>query len=219
MKKYIAISCLLGLLLTGCKKAEEPKKTAPQPTVAVTEAITETQPSTLPEQIVPPAESKLTGCWEGVISMGDTAAKRFLPSIMSEDQIAQYADAFSQVTYPVFVQLDLNEDGTYYYELKIDNGIGFASFVSSFHRTLEEQGITDYTEDQLREMMVGAGSDQLSEQLHEDALTGTWEENDQGLVLSEWCTVQFTIDGAYLVWDRCDDPEFAEMLPIEFRPA
>ena len=213
MKKYIAISCLFALLLAGCKQAEEPKKAETQPVAAATEAITETQPTTLPEQVVSAEESTLAGSWEGVISMGRVAAERFLKN--TDIALTEISD----ITYPVSVKLDLYEDGHYYFEVQPDtSGTGFASFVSSFHRALTEQGIADYTEEQLWDMMRQQGLDQIAEHMS-FYKENSWEENDQGLFLADWCTVQFTLAGEEFTWISIDDEDFAENLPIPFRPA
>jgi len=208
MKKYIAIFCLLTLILTGCGK-EEPEKT-PETTVATTQAAT-----TLPEQVVSAEESELTGSWTAGMNKGQYAAAIYLQSLeLSEEEAAEKATVFKDAEYPLNVTLDLNEDGTYYLEVKPDDGTGFDAFVVSFTEFSNKNGI-ELTEDDARQMLTDARLDKLF--LMNQVEEGTWVHNDQGLVLSGWCTVQFRLQGYNLYWDSTDDPELADVMPLCFK--
>ena len=200
MKKYIAILCLLTLILAGCgKEAAE----APETTAATTAEVT-TAPA---EQVISQEESILAGNWTATLDKGAYAA-----SILLEDQ--QQAALFEKAAYPLSVVLNLNADGTYYFEMKADDGTGFDAFVKSFTAISKENG-KEVSEEDVRQQLLDARMDKLflMGQLEE----GTWEHNDQGLVLSGWCTVQFSQDGETLSWDSCDDEMLSEDLPITFK--
>ena len=208
MKKYIAIFCLLTLILTGCGK-EEPEKT-PEATTATTETVT-----TLPEQVVSTEESDLRGSWTAVMNRGQYAASVYLQSLeLSEEEAAEKATVFKDAQYPLTVTLDLNEDGSYYLEVKPDDGTGFEAFAQSFAEISNKNGI-ELTEDDARQMLTDARMDKLF--LMNQVEEGTWEHNDQGLVLSGWCTVQFRLQGHNLYWDSTDDADFADVMPLCFR--
>ena len=206
MKKYIAILCLLTLILTGCgKEASE----TPETTVTTQATVTQA------EQVESPEESKLTGSWSATMNKGQYAAAIYLQSLeLSEEDAAAKATYFEKAEYPLSVVLDLNEDGSYYFEVKPDDGTGFDAFVKSFAAVSTEMGV-ELTEDDARQMLLDARLDKLflMGQLEE----GTWEHNDQGLVLSGWCTVQFRQEANNLHWDHCDDEMLAEDLPISFK--
>ena len=208
MKKYIAIFSLLAIILTGCGK-EEPEKT-PETTAQTTEAVT-----TLPEQVVSAEESDLQGSWTAVMNRGQFAAAVYLQSLeLSEEEAAEKATVFKDAQYPLNVTLDLNEDGTYFLEVKPDDGTGFDAFVTSFAEISTKNGI-ELTEDDARQMLTEARLDMLF--VMNQTEEGTWEHNDQGLVLSGWCTVQFRLQGQNLYWDSTDDAEFADVMPLCFR--
>ena len=208
MKKYIAIFSLLALLLAGCGK-EDPEKT-PETTVPTTAAVT-----TEAEQVVNAEESELTGSWSGVMNRGQYATAVYLQSLeLSEEEAAEKAAAFKDVEYPLNVTLDLNGDGSYYFELQTDDGTGFDAFVASFAAASNENGI-ELTEDDARQMLTDARLDKLF--LMGQTEEGTWEHNDQGLVLSGWCTVRFRQQGMNLYWDSTDDPELADAMPLCFK--
>ena len=200
MKKYIAILCLLTLILAGCgKEAQEAPEVT---TVAVTEE------TFIPaEQSVNQEESTIAGSWTATMDKGHYAA-----AVLLEDQ--EEATLFEKAEYPLSVTLELNTDGTYYFEVKPDDGTGFDAFVESFAAISAENG-KEMTEDDARQMLLNARLDKLflMGQLEE----GTWEHNDQGLVLSGWCTVQFRREANNLHWDSCDDEMMAEDLPISFK--
>ena len=46
--------------------------------------------------------------------------------------------------------------------------------------------------------------------------SGTWEQNDKGLFLSGWCTVQFEEQDGVMTWLTCDDLQTEEDLPLTF---
>ena len=199
MKKYIAILCLFTLILAGCgKETTEEAETTVAATVETTAAPA--------EQVVNQAESAIAGSWVATLDKGAYAAAIFL-----EDQ--EEAALFEKADYPLTVILNLNEDGSYYFELKSDDGTGFDAFVKSFAAIATENG-QELTEEDARQLLLGGRMDKLF--LMSQVEEGTWEHTDQGLVLSGWCTVQFHMDGEALYWDSCDDEMLAENLPITF---
>ena len=208
MKKYIAIFCLLTLVLTGCgQKTEDTPETTAAPTVETTAEIA--------EQVVDSAESSLTGSWNGTINKGQFAAAIYYQSLdLDEEEATEKSRIFENAQYPLSVILNLNEDGSYYFEVKPDDGTGFDAFVTSFTDIANENGI-ELTEDDARQILLDARLDKLfiMGQLEE----GTWEHNDQGLILSGWCTVQFRQEGNNLHWDSADDAELMEDLPLSFK--
>lgn len=208
MKKYIAIVSLMALLLAGCGKEAE----AEPPTTATTV----TEATFLPaEQVVDTAESTLSGSWTATLNKGQYAAAIYYQSMdLEEGEAAEKARIFEKAEYPLNVVLDLNEDGSYFFEVKPDDGTGFEAFVASFTAICNENAI-ELTEDDARQMLTDARLDKLF--LMGRTEEGTWEHNDQGLVLSGWCTVQFRQEANNLHWDSCDDTEFMEDLPISFK--
>ncbi len=208
MKKYIAIICLLTLILTGC--GTQTQETEPQATVSTTEATAPTA-----EQVVDTAESSLTGSWSATLNKGQFAAAIYYQSLdLSEDEANEKSAIFEKASYPLAVSLNLNEDGSYRFEVKPDDGTGFDAFVTSFTTIANENSI-ELTEDDARQMLLDARLDKLF--LMGTVEEGTWEHNDQGLVLSGWCTIQFRQEAGNLHWDNTDDPEFAEDLPLSFK--
>lgn len=208
MKKYIAIFCLLTLILTGCSKTPE---AAPETTAAPT--TEETIPAA--EQIIDAKESSLTGSWTATLNKGQYAAAIYYESLeLPEEEAAEKARIFEKAEYPLAVTLNLNEDGSYYFEIKADDGTGFDAFIASFTAISNENNI-ELTEDDARQMLLDARLDKLF--LMSQTEEGTWEHNDQGLVLSGWCTVQFRQEGVNLHWDSTDDPELSENLPLSFK--
>ena len=207
MKKYIAIFGLLALLLTGCSAAEETPETA-------TTAITEATVTELPEQIISAQESTLTGSWTATLNMGAYAASVYHQELEDAEALAEL---YKDVQYPFTVQLELREDGSYSFAIT-DDGTAFETFVSSYHAIATENNLTGDSVDALRQQLAANRMDQLplfictSEE-------GNWEHNDQGLVFTNWCTVQFELDGNTLLWNSTDDTEFAEKLPLTFNKA
>lgn len=208
MKKYIAIICLLALLLAGCGKEAEPEtQTTTAPTVETTAAAA--------EQVVDVSQSTLTGSWKATLNKGQYAAAIYYQSLeLEEGEAVEKARIFEKAEYPLNVILNLNEDGSYYFEVKPDDGTGFEAFVASFTAISNENGI-ELTEDDTRQMLLDARLDKLF--LMGRMEEGTWEHNDQGLVLSGWCTIQFRQEAENLHWDSTDDADFAEDLPLSFK--
>ena len=207
MKKYIAIICLLALLLTGCgaKSGSESE--------ATTEAVVTTTPETEPIASAPQLD--LSGNWTGTMNKGQYAAAIYYESQeLSQEEAAEKARIFEKAEYPLNVVLNLNEDGSYYFEVKPDDGTGFEAFVVSFTAIASENGV-DITEDDARQMLTDARLDKLF--LMGRLEEGTWELTDQGLLLSGWCTIQFRQEGNNLHWDNTDDVDFAEDLPLSFK--
>lgn len=209
MKKYIAIVCLLALLLAGC--GQEAKETEPQVTTTVT---TE---ASIPaaEQVIDTAQSSLAGSWQATLNKGLYAAAIYYQSLeLEEGEAIEKAQIFEKAEYPLNVVLELNEDGSYYFEVKSDDGTGFDAFVTSFTAIANENDI-ELTEDDARQMLLEARLDKLF--LMGRMEEGTWEHNDQGLVLSGWCTIHFRQEADTLYWDSTDDAEFMEDLPLSFK--
>lgn len=207
MKKYIAIICLLALLLTGCgaKSGSESE--------ANTEAVVTTTPETEPIASAPQLD--LSGNWTATMNKGQYAAAIYYESQeLSQEEAAEKARIFEKAEYPLNVVLNLNEDGSYYFEVKPDDGTGFEAFVVSFTAITSENGV-DITEDDARQMLLDARLDKLF--LMGRLEEGTWELTDQGLLLSGWCTIQFRQEGNNLHWDNTDDVDFAEDLPLSFK--
>lgn len=207
MKKYIAIICLLALLLTGCgaKSGSESE--------ATTEAVVTTTPETEPIASAPQLD--LSGNWTATMNKGQYAAAIYYESQeLSQEEAAEKARIFEKAEYPLNVVLNLNEDGSYYFEVKPDDGTGFEAFVVSFTAIASENGV-DITEDDARQMLLDARLDKLF--LMGRLEEGTWELTDQGLLLSGWCTIQFRQEGNNLHWDNTDDVDFAEDLPLSFK--
>ena len=207
MKKYIAIICLLALLLTGCgaKSGSESE--------ATTEAVVTTTPETEPIASAPQLD--LSGNWTATMNKGQYAAAIYYESQeLSQEEAAEKARIFEKAEYPLNVVLNLNEDGSYYFEVKPDDGTGFEAFVVSFTAIASENGV-DITEDDARQILLDARLDKLF--LMGRLEEGTWELTDQGLLLSGWCTIQFRQEGNNLHWDNTDDVDFAEDLPLSFK--
>ena len=207
MKKYIAIICLLALLLTGCgaKSGSESE--------ATTEAVVTTTPETEPIASAPQLD--LSGNWTATMNKGQYAAAIYYESQeLSQEEAAEKARIFEKAEYPLNVVLNLNEDGSYYFEVKPDDGTGFEAFVVSFTAIASENGV-DITEDDARQMLLDARLDKLF--LMGRLEEGTWELTDQGLLLSGWCTIQFRQEGNNLHWDNTDDVDCAEDLPLSFK--
>ena len=207
MKKYIAIICLLALLLTGCgaKSGSESE--------ATTEAVVTTTPETEPIASAPQLD--LSGNWTATMNKGQYAAAIYYESQeLSQEEAAEKARIFEKAEYPLNVVLNLNEDGSYYFEVKPDDGTGFEAFVVSFTAIASENGV-DITEDDARQMLLDARLDKLF--LMGRLEEGTWELTDQGLLLSGWCTIQFRQEGNNLHWDNTDDVDFSEDLPLSFK--
>ena len=207
MKKYIAIICLLALLLTGCgaKSGSESE--------ATTEAVVTTTPETEPIASAPQLD--LSGNWTATMNKGQYAAAIYYESQeLSQEEAAEKARIFEKAEYPLNVVLNLNEDGSYYFEVKPDDGTGFEAFVVSFTAIASENGV-DITEDDARQILLDARLDKLF--LMGRLEEGTWELTDQGLLLSGWCTIQYRQEGNNLHWDNTDDVDFAEDLPLSFK--
>ena len=207
MKKYIAIICLLALLLTGCGAKSDAEGEA------TTEAVVTTTPETEPESATPQLD--LSGNWTATMNKGQYAAAIYYESQeLSQEEAAEKARIFEKAEYPLNVVLNLHEDGSYYFEVKPDDGTGFEAFVVSFTAIASENGV-DITEDDARQILLDARLDKLF--LMGRLEEGTWSLTDQGLLLSGWCTVQFRQEGNNLHWDSCDDVDFAEDLPLSFK--
>lgn len=208
MKKYIAIFCLLTLILAGCGKTSD---AAPEPTAAPTTEETIGKP----EQIIDAADSTLAGNWTATINKGQYASAIYYQSLdLSEDEAKEKATIFAKAEFPLNVILNLNEDGTYYFEIKPDDGTGFDTYVASFTAIANENGI-ELTEDDAKQMLTDARINKLF--IMGQTEEGTWEHNDQGLLLSGWCTIHFRQEGDLLYWDNADDAVLMEDLPMCFK--
>ena len=106
MKKWIAILCLLALVLTGCAAETVPEETeATQPTAATT--------APKPEQIVETAKSPLIGSWQATLNKGKYAAQiYYLQTGGDEESAMHWLSYMDEVSYPLTVTVELNEDGT-----------------------------------------------------------------------------------------------------------
>lgn len=230
MKRLIAVLCLMALLLAGCNKKGDTDRQVDHTTTAPTTAAEETME--IPEQIVGQDVSPLTGNWESTLDKGQYAALIYYLQTGGDEEYAMtWLEFFSDVTYPLQVTLELNEDGSYTYTVHGDEdqtGLeefalslynGYVGYFATLNNSSEEAA-KDYMADSgfalwdINSNLVKLQMDLMFAQ--STVTTGTWEHNDQGLVLSGWCTVEFYEENGVMEWTDSDDLQLTEELPLVF---
>ena len=227
MKKIFVILCLVALLLAGCTK-----KDATQPTEAPT-VETETQPvSKVPEQVIQQDVSPLTDTWTTTIDKGQEAALiYYLQNGGDQEAALLWLQDFQDVTYPLQVTLELRADATYSYTVYGDadkTGLeafavslynGYVRYFAKMNNSTEEQA-KDYMADHgMAYWDINSNISRMQIDLmyaQDSVITGMWEQNDRGLVMTGWCTAKFTQDGDVMKWEETDDEQFNELLPLTF---
>lgn len=227
MKRILAFVCLFALLLAGCAKKEAPEQTPVETTEATVATTTE-----LPEQIVVADESPLVGNWEATMDKGQYAALLyFLQTGGDEEYAMTWLTYMTEVTYPLQVTMEIGSDNTYMYTLHPDtDGAGLEEFSLSLYNGMVGyfMQMNNMTEDAAKDYMADNGTalwdiNSKIKELNMDKLfinsemyTGTWEQNDKGLFLSGWCTIQFALEEDTMEWTECDDEDLNQYLPLSF---
>lgn len=228
MRKLIALLCLLALVLAGCGAKEntttEETTTAPETTVETTVEV--------PEQVIEAPKSPLVGSWAATLDKGQYVALLYYLQTGGDEEHAMVWLGFMQdVSYPLDVTVDLNEDGTYIYtvhpdaeaERLEDFAVGLYNGQVSYFMNLRgcsETAAKDYMADNgfalwdINSQLKKLDMDKLF--LNAEVNAGTWEQNDKGLFLSGWCTVQFELEGDTMTWLACDDLQQEDNLPLVF---
>lgn len=224
MKKLIALFCLLALVLAGCAAETTPEQTETEPVEQTTVPM--------PEQIVETAKSPLIGSWQATLNKGQYAAQiYYLQTGGDEESAMHWLGYMQEVTYPLTVTVDLNEDGTYNYTVHPDpEGEGVEEFALGLYNGMVRyfMDLKGCSEDAAKDFMADNGTalwdvNSNIKKLNMDKMflnaevnTGTWEQNDKGLFLSGWCTVQFEEADGVMTWLTCDDLQQEENLPLTF---
>lgn len=227
MKKLIAVLCLLALVLAGCSN----KETTTEETTTVPETTVETT-AEAPEQVVEAPKSPLVGQWEATMDKGEYAALIYYLQTGGDEEYAMtWLGFMKDVSYPLSVTVELTADGNYTYTVHPDaDGQGLEVFAETLYNGQVSyfMNLKSCTEAEAKNYMADNGSafwdinSDLKELnmdkmfLNTEVNTGTWEQNDKGLFLSGWCTVQFELEDDTMVWTTCDDLQQEENLPLTF---
>ena len=157
MKRLIAVICLLAFVLAGCVQEEAPV-TEPE----TTEATQPAETVEVPEQIVQADVSPLTGSWETTLDKGEyMATMYYLQTGGDQEHALVWLGFMEQVTFPLQVTVELNEDGTYIYTVHEDaDGKSLEAFADSLYNGLVAyyMDLNKFTETQAKDYMADNGS-------------------------------------------------------------